>query len=140
MEDNTFPVKKTEEEWATLLSAERFEVLRKHGTERAGSSPLNYEKRDGVFVCAACNQPLFASETKYESGTGWPSFWRPLENAVLTTVDRSLSMARIEMHCSRCGSHLGHVFPDGPAPTGQRFCTNGLSLEFQPKTPPSKEV
>ena len=126
-----FPVSKTEAEWRQTLSPEQFYVLRQHGTERAGTSPLNKEKREGAFVCAGCGQPLFASETKFESGTGWPSFWEPLENAVETSEDRSLFMSRTEVHCSRCGGHLGHVFPDGPAPTGQRYCMNGVAMKFE---------
>ena len=125
-------MQKTDEEWRQLLSPEQFQVLRKHGTEPPGSSPLNHEKRDGVFRCAGCRQPLFDAETKYESGTGWPSFWRPLEAAVATTTDKSLFMSRTEVHCSACGGHLGHVFPDGPAPTRQRYCMNGVALAFEP--------
>jgi len=123
-------MQKTDDEWRRTLTAEQFHVLREHGTERPGSSPLNYEKRDGTFSCAACGQPLFSSDAKFESGTGWPSFFRPLEGAIATTVDRSYGMARVEVHCSRCGGHLGHVFPDGPRPTGERYCMNGTALTF----------
>jgi len=130
--DATFPVHKTDDEWRTSLTDEQYEVLREHGTERAGTSPLNAEKRHGTFVCAGCGQDLFSSETKYESGTGWPSFYKPLENAVATTVDRSYFMVRTEVHCSRCGGHLGHLFPDGPQPTGERFCMNGAAMTFNP--------
>ncbi|WP_081942845.1 peptide-methionine (R)-S-oxide reductase MsrB [Myxosarcina sp. GI1] len=128
-----FEVQKTDREWQETLTPEQFRVLRKHGTERAGTSPLdkNYDK--GTFVCAGCGQPLFTSDTKFNSGTGWPSFYAPIEDAVETTVDRSLFMTRTEVHCSRCGGHLGHVFNDGPKPTGQRYCMNGVSLEFEPK-------
>ena len=126
-------MQKTEEEWRGTLTAEQFNVLRKHGTERPGSSPLNHEKRDGTFTCAGCGQVLFTSDTKYESGTGWPSFFRPVEGAVATTTDRSMFMERIEVHCANCGGHLGHVFPDGPNPTRQRYCMNGVALQFEPK-------
>jgi peptide-methionine (R)-S-oxide reductase len=128
-----YEVTKTETEWREILTPEQFQVLRKHGTERAGTSPLdkNYEK--GIYTCAGCGQPLFKSETKFNSGTGWPSFYAPIEGAVATSIDRSLFMTRIEVHCSRCGGHLGHVFPDGPKPTGQRYCINGVALEFQPE-------
>jgi peptide-methionine (R)-S-oxide reductase len=126
-------MEKTDEEWRRTLTAEEFQVLRKHGTERPGSSILNTEKRDGVFHCAGCGQPLFSSETKFESGTGWPSFFQPLEDAVATSTDRSLFMARTEVHCSSCQGHLGHVFPDGPRPTGLRYCMNGAALRFEPK-------
>jgi peptide-methionine (R)-S-oxide reductase len=115
------------------LTPEQYRVLREHGTEAPGSSPLNQEHRDGTFRCAACGQPLFASDTKYESCTGWPSFFKPHDNAVGTSVDDSFLMRRTEVHCSNCGSHLGHVFPDGPAPTGLRFCMNGIALTFEPK-------
>ena len=128
----TFPVQKTDEEWRSSLTDEQYTVLRKHGTERAGTSPLNREKRRGTFVCAGCGQALFSSETKYESGTGWPSFYKPLEHAVATTVDKSYFMVRTEVHCSRCGGHLGHLFPDGPEPTGERFCMNGAAMTFNP--------
>ena len=128
-----YPVERTDEEWARTLTPEQFRVLRKHGTERAGSSPLNAEKRPGTFLCAACDQALFRTEDKFESGTGWPSFTQPLApDAVGTTEDRTLWMVRTEVHCSNCGGHLGHVFPDGPQPTGQRFCMNGVSMKFDP--------
>jgi peptide-methionine (R)-S-oxide reductase len=130
--ETSYPVQHSEEEWRQKLTPAQFAVLRKHGTERAGTSPLNQEKRPGAFVCAGCGQKLFASETKFESGTGWPSFFAPLEGAVGTTEDRSLFMARIEVHCSHCGGHLGHVFPDGPRPTGQRYCMNGVAMAFEP--------
>jgi peptide-methionine (R)-S-oxide reductase len=119
-----------DDEWRQRLTQEQYRVLREHGTEPSGTSPLNREKRPGRFACAGCGQPLFSSESKYESGTGWPSFWAPLERAVATTVDRSYGMTRVEVHCARCGGHLGHVFPDGPAPTGERYCMNGLALQF----------
>jgi peptide-methionine (R)-S-oxide reductase len=124
---------KTEEEWRKTLAPDAFQVLREHGTERAGTSPLNHEKRPGTFYCAGCGQPLFVSDAKFESGTGWPSFWKPLEGAVDTTVDRSFLMTRTEVHCSRCGGHLGHVFPDGPPPTSSRYCMNGVAMTFKPK-------
>ena len=129
-----FPVSKPQAEWRQQLTPEQYYVLREHGTERAGSSPLNSEKRSGTFVCAGCEQDLFASSTKYESGTGWPSFWQPLEGAVGTTEDRSFFMTRTEVHCSRCGGHLGHVFEDGPKPTGLRYCMNGVAMTFRPDT------
>ncbi len=125
---------KTDEEWKRELSAEQFRVLRKHGTERAGTSPLNVEKREGKYVCAACGQELFASDTKYESGSGWPSFWEPLPGAIETSEDRSFFSVRTEVHCSRCKGHLGHVFEDGPRPTGLRYCMNGVSMQFAPET------
>ena len=127
-----FEVTHTEAEWQKLLTPEQFRVLRKHGTERAGSSQLNDEKRKGVFHCAGCDLPVYSSETKFESGTGWPSFWAPLDNAVGTTTDRSFFMTRTEVHCRRCGGHLGHVFDDGPRPTGQRYCMNGDAMTFKP--------
>jgi peptide-methionine (R)-S-oxide reductase len=132
MSEKVTDVARSDEEWQKTLTPEQFQVLRKHGTERAGSSPLNVEKRDGMFVCAGCGQELFSSDTKFESGTGWPSFWAPIEGAVSTTADRSFGMTRIEVHCSRCGGHLGHLFPDGPAPTGNRYCMNGVAMDFQP--------
>lgn len=118
-------------EWQKRLSPEQFYVLRKHGTERAGTSPLNKEKRKGTFACAGCDLPLFSSDTKFESGTGWPSFWQPLPNAVGETSDRSFFMTRTEVHCSRCEGHLGHVFNDGPKPTGLRYCMNGVAMTFE---------
>ena len=129
-----FPVKKTDEEWRAALSPEEYRVLRGHATERPFGSPLNNEKRAGTFACAGCGNALFASTTKYDSGTGWPSFWAPLPGAVGTSVDRTLLMVRTEVHCARCGGHLGHVFPDGPRPTGQRYCLNGVALRFTPQT------
>ena len=130
----TYEVQKPEDEWRRELSPEQFRVLRGHGTERPGSSPLNAEKRAGTFLCAGCGKELFDAGAKYESGTGWPSFWAPIgEGAVGTQTDRSLFMARTEVHCARCGGHLGHVFPDGPKPTGQRYCMNGAAMRFQPK-------
>jgi peptide-methionine (R)-S-oxide reductase len=133
--DEKFPVEKSDEAWRSELPPEAFHVLREHGTERAGSSPLNAEKRSGSFLCAACGQELFGSDTKYESGSGWPSFYRPKPDAVGTTTDTSHFMRRTEVHCSRCGGHLGHVFPDGPQPTGERYCMNGAALKFEPKKP-----
>jgi peptide-methionine (R)-S-oxide reductase len=133
MEDKSFPVDKTKEEWEEALSPSEFHVLREHGTERAGTSPLNVEKRTGTFSCAGCGHPLFTSSTKFESGTGWPSFWEPLDRAVETTEDRSFFMTRIEVHCAKCGGHLGHVFRDGPRPTGLRYCMNGVAMKFEPE-------
>ena len=133
-EAKTFPVSHSDEEWRRLLSKEQYQILRKHGTERAGTSQLNAEKRKGTFVCAGCEQQLFSSDTKFESGTGWPSFYQPLPNAVGTTTDRSWFMTRTEVHCSRCGGHLGHVFDDGPKPTGLRYCMNGVAMKFVPAT------
>src|SRR6266576_2901804 len=130
MEDKTFPVEKTNAEWEKTLSPSEFQVLREHGTERAGTSPLNVEKRNGKFYCAGCGHPLFVSSTKFESGTGWPSFWAPLDHAVETSEDRSYFMTRIEVHCANCGGHLGHVFRDGPRPTGLRYCMNGVAMKF----------
>jgi peptide-methionine (R)-S-oxide reductase len=129
----TFPVRKTEEEWRAILSPEAYRVLRRHGTERAGTSPLDREKRAGVFACAGCGTLVFSSEAKFDSGTGWPSFFRPIEGTVATREDRSFLMRRTEVHCATCGGHLGHVFPDGPAPTGLRYCMNGVALAFTPK-------
>ena len=126
-------IDRPDEEWRKALPSETFAVMRKHGTERAGTSPLNNEHRPGMYACAACGLPLFESSTKFDSGTGWPSFFAPLPKAVATTIDHSLSMARTEVHCARCGGHLGHVFPDGPRPTGERYCMNGVALKFEPK-------
>ena len=129
----TFPIQKSDDEWRKSLDPLQYQVLRKHGTERAGTSPLNNEKRKGAFRCAGCGKPLFDSGTKFESGTGWPSFWEPLPDAVGTLADRSFFMTRTEVHCAKCGGHLGHVFPDGPRPTGQRYCMNGAALKFDEK-------
>lgn len=129
-----FEVTKTEAEWRENLTPEQFHVLRKHGTERARTSPLDKCYEPGTYSCAGCGQPLFSSKTKFDSGTGWPSFYQPLDGAVETSVDRSFFMTRVEVHCQRCGGHLGHVFNDGPAPTGQRYCMNGVALEFQPNS------
>ena len=128
----TFEVCMTEAEWKARLTPLQYAVLRRHDTEFAGTSPLLREHRTGTFVCAGCGQALFSSASKYESGTGWPSFWAALDGAVGTTVDSRLGMIRTEMHCSQCGGHLGHVFPDGPRPTGLRYCTNGAALSFKP--------
>lgn len=130
---NEFKVNKSEEEWKQNLTPEQFRVLRKHGTEPAGSSPLDKNYDEGTYVCAGCGQPLFTSETKFNSGTGWPSFYAPMDDAIETSVDKKLFMTRTEVHCSNCGGHLGHVFGDGPKPTGQRYCMNGVSLEFKAK-------
>jgi peptide-methionine (R)-S-oxide reductase len=125
-------IEKSDKEWQEELSPEQYHVLREHGTERPGTSPLNHEGRDGVFRCAGCGHPLFASDTKFESGCGWPSFFKPLDNAVGTSLDTSFLMRRTEVHCANCGGHLGHVFTDGPAPTGLRFCMNGVAMTFEP--------
>lgn len=125
-----YEVAHTDAEWRKLLSPEQFHVLRQAGTERPFSSPLDKEKRAGVFQCAGCGLPLFSSRTKFNSGTGWPSFWQPLDNAVAENVDNTLGMRRVEVVCRRCGGHLGHVFTDGPKPTGLRYCMNGLALKF----------
>jgi len=128
-------IPKNDEAWRTKLTPEQFHVLRKHGTERAGTSPLNGEHRAGIFRCAGCGKDLFGSDTKFDSGTGWPSFWAPMANAVETTTDRTLGMQRVEVHCAHCKGHLGHVFEDGPRPTGLRYCMNGVSLDFEPEKP-----
>jgi peptide-methionine (R)-S-oxide reductase len=132
----TDPAARDDEAWRRTLNPAQYQVLRCHGTEPPGSSQLNNEKRAGTFVCAGCGQPLFGSDTKYESGSGWPSFYAPIADGVVgVSEDRSRGMVRTEVHCSRCGGHLGHVFPDGPEPTGLRYCTNGLALKFEPETP-----
>ena len=130
-----FEIEKTDAEWRAQLTPQQYEILRKQGTERPGSSPLLKEHRKGTFACAGCDLPLFSSDTKFESGTGWPSYYQPHDNAVATHEDRTLGMKRTEVHCRRCGGHLGHVFDDGPKPTGLRYCMNGLSLAFHPGTP-----
>ena len=127
-----FEVQRADDEWRRRLNGPAYYVLRQHGTERPYSSALNAEKRTGTYHCAGCDLPLFASDTKFESGTGWPSFFRPLPDAVRPRVDRSMLMARTEVHCRRCGGHLGHVFEDGPKPTGLRYCMNGVALRFEP--------
>jgi len=132
MTNKTFPVEKTDAEWRAQLTAEQYAVLRGHGTERPGSCALLNEKRVGTFSCAGCGQPLFMTGRKFESGTGWPSFFAPLDGSIEETVDTGYGMVRTEVHCSRCGGHLGHVFPDGPPPTGLRYCINGVALEFAP--------
>jgi peptide-methionine (R)-S-oxide reductase len=132
MGTNRFPVEKSAEQWRRELTSEQFHVLRQHGTELAGTSILNDEHRPGVFNCGGCGAPLFKAGAKFDSGTGWPSFYEPIEGAVATSEDDSHSMRRTEVHCARCGGHLGHVFPDGPTPTGLRYCTNGAALRFEP--------
>ena len=130
-----YEVTHTDDEWHKLLTPAQYDVLRQEGTERPFTSPLLKEHRDGTFACAGCDLPLFASETKFESGTGWPSFYQPLENAVGKREDRTFVMLRTEVHCRRCGGHLGHVFDDGPKPTGLRYCMDGFALQFHPGTP-----
>ena len=132
MDTKAYPVTRTDDEWRRLLTPEQFHIMREHGTERPGSCALNFEKRPGTFTCAGCDQVLFKAKTKFESGTGWPSFNDPEPGATENTEDRSYGMLRTETHCSRCGSHLGHVFPDGPPPTGLRYCINGVALKFEP--------
>lgn len=132
-EPEKFAVVYSEEEWRRRLTPEQFDILRRHGTERAGSCALNHEKRAGSFACAGCGQPLFVSNQKFDSGTGWPSFTTPLEGSVATSIDTSYGRIRTEVHCSRCGGHLGHVFEDGPKPTGLRYCINGVATVFTPE-------
>lgn len=135
-----FRLKKSAQEWQKIVSPQAYQVLFEEGTEPAGSSPLNKEKRDGTFICAACNQPLFESAKKYESGTGWPSFWEPIAGAVGTSTDFKMIYPRTEYHCSHCGGHQGHVFDDGPKPTGKRYCNNGVALSFVVKGSPLPEL
>jgi peptide-methionine (R)-S-oxide reductase len=127
-----FPIQKSDEEWRRTLTPEQYYVLREHGTERAGTCALLREKRTGTFTCAGCGQPLFVADTKFESGTGWPSFYDPVDGAIGTSQDASHFMVRTEVHCNKCGGHLGHVFPDGPPPSGLRYCINGVALNFSP--------
>ena len=127
-----FPVTRSDADWRAMLTPEQYQVMRRHGTERPGSCALLHEKRRGTFSCAGCQTPLFENTDKFESGTGWPSFGLPIEGAVENTVDRSYGMVRTEVHCATCGSHLGHVFPDGPPPTHLRYCINGVALAFEP--------
>ena len=133
MDLKTYPVTHTDAEWRKILSPEQFHIMRQHGTERPGSCALNFEKRAGTFTCAGCDQTLFVSHKKFESGTGWPSFDQPLEGAVEESEDYSYGMHRVEVHCANCGGHLGHVFPDGPPPTGLRYCINGEAMNFEPE-------
>ena len=133
-------MKRTPEEWKKLLSKEQYYVLRDHGTERAFTSPLDKEYGSGQYNCAGCDTALFKSDTKFNSGTGWPSFWKPIDNAVGTTTDRKFFMVRTEVHCATCGGHLGHVFDDGPKPTGLRYCMNGVAMKFVPEAPAGAAV
>jgi len=134
-------VEKSDAEWRAELTPEQYKVTRQHGTERAGTSPLNNEKREGVFTCVCCGAPLFESDAKFESGTGWPSFYEPMsDDAVTAHEDGSFLMRRTEVRCARCDAHLGHVFPDGPQPTGQRYCMNGVALDFKPKSEAAGEA
>ena len=128
----TFEITKSDDEWRRILTPAQYDVLRDHGTERAFTSPLNDEKRSGLFHCAGCDLPVYSSKTKFDSGTGWPSFYQSLDNAVGTSIDTKFFMTRTEVHCRRCGGHLGHIFDDGPPPTGKRHCINGVAMNFRP--------
>ena len=130
--DKNFEVSMSDDEWRKKLTPEQFHILRKHGTERAGTSPLDKKYEPGTYYCAGCGAQLFTADTKFNSGSGWPSFYEPMDGAVETDTDRSFFMTRTEVHCQKCGGHLGHVFDDGPQPTGLRYCMNGCSLDFQP--------
>lgn len=132
MSEKTYPVAHSDAEWRQMLTPDQYRVMRAHGTERPGSCGLLTEKRAGLFTCAGCGTPLFDTKKKFESGTGWPSFNQPVEGSTETTVDSSHGMVRTEVHCAQCGSHLGHVFPDGPPPTGLRYCINGVAMNFEP--------
>lgn len=132
MDAKTYPVTRSDADWRARLTPEQYRVMRQHGTERAGTCALLHEKRPGTFSCAGCDSPLFVATRKFESGTGWPSFDTPVPGSVETSTDRSHGMVRTEVHCATCGSHLGHVFPDGPKPTGLRYCINGVALTFEP--------
>lgn len=134
--EGQFAVTRTDEEWRAVLTPRQFAVMRRHDTEYPGTSPILHEHRPGTFRCAACGEPLFLSDAKFESGSGWPSFYDVIGGAVGTRQDRALGMVRTEVHCSRCGGHLGHLFPDGPRPTGRRYCINGVALEFEPGAEP----
>jgi len=138
-DDKNFDVAMSDDEWRKKLSPEQFHVLRKHGTERAGTSPLDKNYRSGTYYCAGCGAPLFESDTKFNSGSGWPSFYEPMDGAVESSVDRSFFMTRTEVHCRKCGGHLGHVFEDGPQPTGLRYCMNGCALNFKPEDETEKK-
>lgn len=131
-DEQNFDVAMSEDEWRKKLTPEQYQVLRKHGTERAGTSPLDKNYKPGTYYCAGCGAPLFEAETKFNSGSGWPSFYEPMDGAVKTSTDRSFFMTRTEVHCQKCGGHLGHVFDDGPKPTGLRYCMNGCALDFKP--------
>jgi peptide-methionine (R)-S-oxide reductase len=132
-DDKTFDVAMSDDEWRKKLTPEQYQVLRKHGTERAGTSPLDHFYEPGTYYCAGCGAPLFEADTKFNSGSGWPSFYEPKDGAVETSTDRSYFMTRTEVHCQKCGGHLGHVFEDGPKPTGLRYCMNGCALDFKPQ-------
>jgi peptide-methionine (R)-S-oxide reductase len=138
-DDQNFAVSMSDEEWRKKLTPEQFQVLRKHGTERAGTSPLDKNYKPGTYYCAGCGEPLFESDTKFNSGSGWPSFYEPMDGAVDTSTDRSYFMTRTEVHCHKCGGHLGHVFEDGPQPTGLRYCMNGCALDFKPEDEAEKK-